>query len=100
MSRDDIVVQYRWQFRHGGEIDASIPDAWLPAVAELCAAIEATVPPLERTGFYWLDVKEKRGALAVDYVAPFSVTDTVDSQVDQAIKRVNALIRRLARPGQ
>lgn len=93
MTRDDIVTRYRWQFRHGREIDASVPDAWLPAVGELCAAIEAAVPPIEQAGFYWLDVKEKRGALAVDYVVPFSAADAVDAQVDQAIERVDTQIR-------
>jgi hypothetical protein len=90
MTRDKIVTQYRWQFRNGREIDASVPDAWLPAVAELCAAIEAAVPPSERAGFYWLDVKEKRGALAVDYVVPYSVVDAVEALADQAAEKLLA----------
>lgn len=87
MTRDEIVTRYRWQFRHGREIDGSVPDAWLPAIAELCAAIEAAVPPVEQAGFYWRDVKEKRGALAVDYNVPASVATAVDALVDQAIER-------------
>jgi hypothetical protein len=90
MTRDDIVTRHRWQFQHGREIDPCVPDAWLPSIAELCAAIEAIVPPLERGGFYWLDVKEKRGALAVDYVVPFGVTDAVDSLVEQATEKLLA----------
>lgn len=87
MARDEIVTRYRWQFRHGREIDASVPDAWLPVIAELCAAIEAAVSPIEQAGFYWLDVKEKRGVLAVDYAAPAGTADTVDALIDQAIER-------------
>jgi len=88
MTRDEIVTQYRWQFRNGREIDASVPPDWLPAIAELCAAIEAAVPPLERAGFYWLDVKEKRGALAVDYVVPYSVTDAVEALTNQTAEKL------------
>jgi hypothetical protein len=91
MTRDDIVTRYRWQFRHGREIDASVPDAWLPAVDELCAAIEAAVPPLERAGFYWLDGKEKRGALSVDYVVPAGVVDAVEALAEQVIERVERI---------
>lgn len=87
MTRDEIVTRYRWQFRHGREIDGSVPDAWLPSIAELCAAIEAAVSPIEQAGFYWRDVKEKRGALAVDYNVPASVATAVDALVDQTIER-------------
>lgn len=87
MTKDEIVTRHRWQFRHGREIDASVPDAWLPAIAELCAAIEATVPLIEQAGFYWRDVKEKRGLLAVDYNVPASVATAVDALVDLAIER-------------
>lgn len=88
MNRTTIFQRYRWQFRHGREIDASVPDAWLPALAELCAGIEAAVPPIEQVGFYWLDVKEKRGALAVDYAVPAGAAATVDALVDQVIERI------------
>lgn len=88
MTRDEIMTRYRWQFRHGREIEASVPDAWLPAIAELCAAVETAVSPIEQAGFYWLDVKEKRGRLAVDYNVPTSVATTVDAAIDQAIEQV------------
>lgn len=88
MVRDEIVTRYRWQFRRSRKIDNSVPDAWLPAIAELCAAIEAAVPPLEQAGFYWRDMKEKQGELAVDYNVPASAAATVDVLVDQATESV------------
>lgn len=87
MNRTAIVQRYRWQFRHGREIDASVPDALLPAIAELCAGIDEAVPALERGGFYWLDLKEKRGLLAVDFVFPHGSGPAIEALVDRAIEK-------------
>lgn len=88
MTRDEIMMQYRRQFRHGREIDNSVPDTWLPAIADLCASIEAAVPPFEQAGFYWRDMKEKQGELAVDYNVPASAAAAVDVLVDLATESV------------
>lgn len=90
MRRADIVQRYRWQFRSGREIDACVPDMWLPAIAKLCAGIEEAVPAIERTGFYWLDLKEKRGQLAVDFVFPHGCGPAIEALVDHAIEQAAA----------
>lgn len=81
------MTRYRWQFRRGREIDPCVPDAWLPVIAELCACIEKAVPLNERAGFYWLDIKEKRGQLAVDFVSPYGSGPAIEALVDRAIEK-------------
>lgn len=84
VTRDELMAAYGWQFRAGRGIDGCVPDRWLPILAELFAAVEAAVPPSERTAFYWLDLKEKHGELAVDYVVPASAETEIEEAVGKA----------------
>lgn len=86
----ELQARYGWQFRNGREIDACVPDIWLPAIIELCAGIEEVVPAIERGGFYWLDIKEKRGQLAVDFVFPYGSGPAIEALVDHAIEQAAA----------
>lgn len=82
MKRDDILKLYHWQFRSGRKIDNSVPDRWLPAIAALCASVNELVDQDGREYFYWRDIKEKRGQLAVAYVAPAELITTIDALID------------------
>lgn len=84
MQQDDIYSQHRWQFSRGRCIDNNVPDAWLPAITDLCAKVAALIPEAQREDFQWLDIKEKRGALAVSYHAPANLADVVADLVDAA----------------
>lgn len=89
MTHDEIINHYSWQFSKGRRIDNSVPCAWLPVLEELCAAIERVIPEEERSVFHWLDIKEKRGKLAVDYVAPAHAEDAIDALVESASERLS-----------
>ncbi len=84
MKKVDVLNRYPWQFRIGREIDHSVPESWLPTIADLCAAIDELVGQDVQEQFYWRDIKEKRGQLAVDYVAPAVLADTIEALVDAA----------------
>ncbi|MEJ8676215.1 hypothetical protein [Chromobacterium amazonense] len=88
MTTNDIESRYAWQFHGGRGIDNCVPPQWLPIVAELCKAIEEAIPAADRSAFYWLDIKEKRGTIAVDYVAPTDMTDTIDTLVEAACAKL------------
>ena len=78
---------YKWQFQPGRGIDRSTPAAWLPLLADLLAQVDAIVPAELRPMFAWADVKEKRGQLAVDFVAPASCAEALDAAIEAAIER-------------
>lgn len=84
MQRDDIYRQYGWQFTRGRGIDSSVPEPWLPAIADLCAQIAELIPNEQREMFQWQDIKEKHGALAVTYHAPGDLDDAVADLVGTA----------------
>lgn len=58
-------------------------------MAELCNTIEEAIPAADRSAFYWLDIKEKRGTIAVDYVAPADMADTIDTLVEMACAKLS-----------
>ena len=89
--RDTIMARYSWQFQRGRKIDNCVPAQWLPVVEDLCMAIEETIPVADRPAFYWLDIKEKHGALAVDYVAPSNMASKIEALVEAAIVRIPLL---------
>lgn len=91
--RKGIMTRYQWQFCTGRPIDNSVPDAWLPVLVDLFASIDETIPPAERAAFYWLDIKEKHGGLAVDYVAPSSVDFDIESAIEMAIHSIEEIER-------
>lgn len=84
MTSSEIIKRYSWQFRGGRGIDHSVPPHWLPTVEALCNAIEEAICEAHRPAFYWLDIKEKRGMIAVDYVAPANMTDTIEALIEAA----------------
>lgn len=84
MERDEIYHRYGWQFTADRRIDSSVPDEWLPAIASLCAGVDKLVQDELRKGFHWLDIKEKRGQLAVDYAPPAALADAIDVLVETA----------------
>lgn len=84
MTPGDITNRYPWQFRVGRGIDHCVPPQWLPIVEALCNAIEEAISEAERPAFYWLDIKEKRGSIAFDYVAPANVADTIEALIEVA----------------
>lgn len=84
MERDEIYHRYGWQFTPDRRIDNSVPDEWLPAIATLCAGVDKLIQDEQREGFHWLDIKEKRGQLAVDYVPPAALADAIDALVEAA----------------
>jgi len=89
MTSSEIIKRYSWQFRGGRGIDHCVPPQWLPIVAELCNAIEKELPVADRPAFYWLDIKEKRGTIAVDYVAPANMTDTIEALIEAASAKLS-----------
>jgi hypothetical protein len=89
MTTGDIKSRYAWQFRGGRGIDNCVPPQWLPIVAGLCNAIEEAIPVADRPAFYWLDIKEKRGMIAVDYVAPANMTDTIEALIEAASTKLS-----------
>ncbi|AVG16054.1 hypothetical protein CFN79_09415 [Chromobacterium vaccinii] len=91
MNTSDIESRYAWQFRGGRGIDNCVPPAWLPIVEKLCHSIDEIVSPADRTGFYWLDIKEKRGTLAVDFVVPASMGEAIEALVDTAITQATCI---------
>lgn len=89
MTSSEIIKRYSWQFRGGRGIDHCVPPQWLSVVEELCKSIEETVPVVDRPAFYWLDIKEKRGSLAIDYVAPTGIADAIETLVEAATARIS-----------
>lgn len=94
MTSSEIIKRYSWQFRVGRGIDHCVPPPWLPVVEELCMAIERTVPMADRPAFCWLDIKEKRGELAVDYVVPATMADVIEALVDSSIARASQVMEK------
>lgn len=90
MQRDDIYRQHCWQFSRGKGIDSSVPDAWLPAITDLCAKVAALIPEEQRAAFQWQDIKEKHGTLAITYHAPSALDDAVAGLVDAAESACNS----------
>lgn len=84
MERDEIYHRYGWQFTADRRIDSSVPNEWLPAIASLCAGVDKLVQDKLREGFHWLDIKEKRGQLAVDYAPPAALADAIDVLIEAA----------------
>lgn len=84
MKKVDVLNRYPWQFHKGRGIDHSVPECWLPSIAALCAAIDELVGQDAQEQFYWCDIKEKRGQLAVDYVAPAVSVETIEALVNAA----------------
>ncbi|NHQ80297.1 hypothetical protein HA051_01685 [Chromobacterium vaccinii] len=91
MLRDEIYHQYSWQFTRVKGIDSSVPETWLPAIADLCAKVAELIPEEQREAFLWQDIKEKHGILAVTYHAPAGLDDAVASLVDAAASACNSL---------
>ena len=91
MTYGELETRYRWQFAPGRGIDRCTPPDWLPVLANLMADIEAILPAGERRQFAWSDVKEKRGRLAVDYIAPTAYEGAIEAAIDTAILRINQI---------
>lgn len=89
MTPGDITNRYAWQFRGGRGIDNCVPPQWLPLVEALCKAIEEAISEADRPAFYWLDIKEKHGTIAVDYVAPANMTDTIEALIEAASTKLS-----------
>lgn len=89
MTTDDIENRYAWQFRGGRGVDNCVPPQWLPIVARLCDAIEEAIPVADRPAFYWLDIKEKHGTIAVDYVAPPNMNDLIETLIEAASEKLS-----------
>lgn len=94
MGKSEIENRYAWQFRGDRGIDNCVPQDWLPIVEELCQTIDRIIPLADRPGFYWLDIKEKRGGLSVDYVVPTAMNDAIEAMVDAAITQVACMTER------
>lgn len=94
MGKSEIENRYAWQFRGGRGIDNCVPQEWLPVIENLCQAIDKITPQMERPGFYWRDIKEKRGGLAVDYVAPTAMDDAIENLVDAATTEIARMAER------
>lgn len=84
MNRIDLQNRFAWQFCSGRAIDHSVPEYWLPALTTMCAGIDAIVDQNDREYFYWRDIKEKHGHLAVDYAAPADLIDAIEALIAAA----------------
>jgi hypothetical protein len=89
MDFDSLESRYQWQFQRGRGIDHCTPEAWLPVLADLFDQVNEIVPAELRPMFAWTDVKEKRGRLAVDFMAPANCAEALDAAIEAAIVRVS-----------
>jgi hypothetical protein len=88
MTHSELEGRYGWQFQPGRGIDRCTPPSWLPELASLFAEVEAIIPVEQRKLFSWSDVKEKRGRLAVDYIAPASCDSAITAAIERAAERM------------
>ena len=90
LSADVLMDRFAWQFKAGRFICGSVPPEWLPELTRLMAAIDALIPVQaeERSGFYWTDIKEKRGGLSASYSAPMEFDQEIAEMIDQTERRL------------
>lgn len=82
-----LMQRHPWQWPRCRGLN--VPPAWLSTLSELSDAVADRVTgELEREAFSWHDIKEKHGALSIDYAGP-----DVDDLVDAAIEQIDMLIR-------
>jgi len=91
LTAEDLVQRFSWQFKEGPRIDGSIPPRWNSILYDLMLAVEELLSIEEREGFWWTDIKEKRGELRAYCVYPNERDTQISSLVDRAEKLVSRI---------